>query len=74
MAEIVPLAQAVSDLVRDGDTVALEGFTHIIPFAADPRTTEAPTDEESAVLRRLEETKGGRRLEPKGGAATGAAR
>src|SRR5689334_25312321 len=34
MAEIVPLRQAVADLVRDGDTVAMEGFTHLIPFAA----------------------------------------
>jgi glutaconate CoA-transferase, subunit A len=34
MAEIVPLGQAVADLVHDGDTVALEGFTHLIPFAA----------------------------------------
>jgi glutaconate CoA-transferase subunit A len=28
------LAQAVSQVVRDGDTVAFEGFTHLIPFAA----------------------------------------
>lgn len=34
MAEIRSLADAVADLVRDGDTVALEGFTHLIPFAA----------------------------------------
>jgi glutaconate CoA-transferase, subunit A len=34
MAEIVPLADAVAELVHDGDTVALEGFTHLIPFAA----------------------------------------
>src|SRR5207248_10058250 len=34
MAEIVPLGQAVAELVHDGDTVALEGFTHLIPFAA----------------------------------------
>jgi glutaconate CoA-transferase subunit A len=34
VAKIVSLPQAVSDLVRDGDTVALEGFTHLIPFAA----------------------------------------
>ena len=34
MAEIVPLADAVAGLVRDGDTVALEGFTHLIPHAA----------------------------------------
>jgi glutaconate CoA-transferase, subunit A len=34
MGRIVPLADAVRDLVRDGDTVALEGFTHLIPHAA----------------------------------------
>jgi hypothetical protein len=34
MAEIVPLSQAVADLVHDGDSVALEGFTHLIPFGA----------------------------------------
>ena len=34
MAEIVTLAEAVSEFVRDGQTVALEGFTHLIPFAA----------------------------------------
>ena len=34
MAEISSLAQAVAELVRDGDTVALEGFTHLIPVAA----------------------------------------
>ena len=34
MASIVPLAEAVAELVRDGDTVAMEGFTHLIPFAA----------------------------------------
>ncbi len=33
MAEIVSLAEAVA-LVRDGDVVALEGFTHLIPNAA----------------------------------------
>jgi glutaconate CoA-transferase subunit A len=34
MAEVVPLADAVSSLVHDGDVVALEGFTHLIPHAA----------------------------------------
>ena len=34
MAEIVGLQEAVAELVGDGDTVALEGFTHLIPFAA----------------------------------------
>src|ERR1700748_564254 len=32
--EITSLADAVNDLVNDGDTVALEGFTHLIPVAA----------------------------------------
>jgi glutaconate CoA-transferase subunit A len=31
---IVPLSSAVADLVHDGDTVALEGFTHLIPVTA----------------------------------------
>jgi glutaconate CoA-transferase, subunit A len=34
MGEIVPLAEAIRELVHDGDTVALEGFTHLIPHAA----------------------------------------
>jgi glutaconate CoA-transferase, subunit A len=34
MAEILSLAGAVAGLVRDGDAVAMEGFTHLIPFAA----------------------------------------
>jgi glutaconate CoA-transferase, subunit A len=32
--EVVPLSEAIAQLVHDGDTVALEGFTHLIPFAA----------------------------------------
>jgi glutaconate CoA-transferase subunit A len=34
MAEITTLPEAVSELVHDGDSIALEGFTHLIPFAA----------------------------------------
>jgi glutaconate CoA-transferase subunit A len=34
MAEIVSLAEAIAANVRDGDTVAMEGFTHLIPHAA----------------------------------------
>jgi glutaconate CoA-transferase, subunit A len=33
-ARIMPLADAIGELVHDGDTVALEGFTHLIPVAA----------------------------------------
>ena len=33
MAEVTRLREAVAELVRDGDTVALEGFTHLIPTA-----------------------------------------
>jgi glutaconate CoA-transferase subunit A len=34
VAEIVGLREAVAELVHDGDVVALEGFTHLIPHAA----------------------------------------
>ena len=34
MAALLSLAQAVEDNLKDGDTVAMEGFTHLIPFAA----------------------------------------
>jgi glutaconate CoA-transferase, subunit A len=34
VAEIVSLGDAVEGLVRDGDAVAVEGFTHLIPHAA----------------------------------------
>ncbi len=34
MTELISLREAVSTLVNDGDCVALEGFTHLIPCAA----------------------------------------
>ncbi|WP_410642074.1 CoA transferase subunit A [Amycolatopsis sp. lyj-346] len=34
MAELLSLEEAVARLVHDGDIVALEGFTHLIPVAA----------------------------------------
>ncbi len=34
MAEFVDLPTAISETIADGDMVALEGFTHLIPFAA----------------------------------------
>jgi glutaconate CoA-transferase, subunit A len=34
MARISSLAEAIKSSVHDGDTVALEGFTHLIPHAA----------------------------------------
>jgi glutaconate CoA-transferase subunit A len=34
MARLCSLAEAVTDLVKDGDTVYAAGFTHLIPFAA----------------------------------------
>ena len=33
-AAILPLPEAISRTVADGSTIALEGFTHLIPFAA----------------------------------------
>jgi glutaconate CoA-transferase subunit A len=34
VAQIVTLSEAISATVADGDTVAMEGFTHLIPHAA----------------------------------------
>jgi glutaconate CoA-transferase subunit A len=34
VTETLRLGEAVRALVHNGDTVALEGFTHLIPFAA----------------------------------------
>src|SRR5699024_6261134 len=31
---VVPLPEAIRELVHDGDSIALEGFSHLIPFAA----------------------------------------
>jgi glutaconate CoA-transferase subunit A len=34
VAEVTTLADAVGQLVHDGESLAIEGFTHLIPFAA----------------------------------------
>ncbi len=34
MADVLTLRDAIAAHVRDGDVVAMEGFTHLIPFAA----------------------------------------
>jgi glutaconate CoA-transferase, subunit A len=34
VAQIVTLSEAISATVADGDTVAMEGFMHLIPHAA----------------------------------------
>ncbi len=34
MTKLIPLSEAVSKYVQDGDTVYAAGFTHLIPFAA----------------------------------------
>lgn len=34
MAEFLSLSDAVAKIIHDGDTVAFEGFTHLIPYAA----------------------------------------
>ena len=33
-SKVASMRDAVAELVRDGDTVAIEGFTHLIGFAA----------------------------------------
>lgn len=65
MALITPLRDAVSSLVRDGGTVALEGFIHLIPHAAGhdiirqakrdlTLTTDSPDAQALAALRDLQ--------------------
>jgi glutaconate CoA-transferase subunit A len=34
MAELTTLPEAIDELVHDGDVIAMEGFTHLIPHAA----------------------------------------
>jgi glutaconate CoA-transferase subunit A len=34
MSKLIPLAEAIAQFVREGDTVYAAGFTHLIPFAA----------------------------------------
>jgi len=34
MSRVQPLAEAIREHLRPGDSVAMEGFTHLIPFAA----------------------------------------
>src|SRR5262245_26253830 len=34
MASFLSLREAIEANLRDGDTVAMEGFTHLIPYAA----------------------------------------
>ena len=34
MATLTTLSEAIAELIHDGDTLALEGFTHLIPVAA----------------------------------------
>ena len=33
-SKLQPLDKAIQEFVHDGDVVAVEGFTHLIPFAA----------------------------------------
>src|ERR1700716_4645326 len=39
MSCFLSLAEAVESTIRDGDTVAMEGFTHLIPYAAGHEVT-----------------------------------
>ena len=40
MPRFLALADAIAEYVHDGDTVAMEGFTHLIPFAAGHEVTQ----------------------------------
>ena len=34
MGNVISLKKAIGEFVHDGDSIALEGFSHLIPFAA----------------------------------------
>jgi glutaconate CoA-transferase subunit A len=45
VAKVLSLAEAIRENVRDGDTIAAEGFTHLIPYAAGHEVIrQAPKD------------------------------
>jgi glutaconate CoA-transferase subunit A len=49
MAEITTLKEAIPSLIKDGDTVAMEGFTHLIPHAAGHEVIRAGLKNLTAV-------------------------
>ena len=49
MADILTLEEAVAGLIHDGDTVAMEGFTHLIPHAAGHQVIRAGKKNLTAV-------------------------
>jgi glutaconate CoA-transferase, subunit A len=49
MAAFMSLCDAIRDSVRPGDTVAMEGFTHLIPFAAAHEVIRQRIDELTLV-------------------------
>ena len=49
MADNTTLEEAVADLIQDGDTVAMEGFTHLIPHAAGHQVIRAGKKNLTAV-------------------------
>lgn len=53
MSECLTLRKAITRFVRPGATIALEGFTHLIPFAADVTETPPPSSAELEALRDL---------------------
>ena len=38
-SKVATMRDAVAEIVRDGDTVAIEGFTHLISFAPATRSS-----------------------------------
>jgi glutaconate CoA-transferase subunit A len=51
MAVFCSLQEAVQDTVNDGDVVAIDGFTHLIPFAAAHEVIRRGQRELTFVLR-----------------------
>lgn len=49
MTDVTTLEEAVAGLIHDGDTVAMEGFTHLIPHAAGHQVIRAGKKNLTAV-------------------------
>ena len=53
MGALLSLSEAVDRHVRDAQSIALEGFTHLIPCRAQDHPSATPSADELRVLRNM---------------------
>ena len=54
MTAFLSLRDAVAEYVRDGMTIAVEGFTHLIPFAAGHEIMRQQKRDQDEEIERME--------------------